>query len=89
MALYSATRDGPVKAAVFRWSQEAGVSLAVLDDRWRHRTHSVFEGGARQSNGRPIPREQGQRFMRGRVEYTRATYFSYVDESDTEAAAAG
>lgn len=89
VALYSVTRDGPVRAAVFRWSVEAGVSLQVIDDRWHHLAHAVYESGAPRSNGDPIPRALGQAFMRGLIEYTRATYLYYLDESHTESGAHG
>lgn len=85
VVLYSYLTGEPEAVAEFRWVQDEGVTLTVLDPGAEHLARQYYDRGAPlDAEKRSVPRSEGLEFMRALVQPSRATYFRFVDESDPD-----
>jgi hypothetical protein len=83
VALYANVPDPPKRVAVFRWSQEKGVTLELLDDEWASVARRYYDRGIDlQRERRLVKPSEGPVFMRTLLQQVNVTYYTLRDESD-------
>lgn len=86
VVLYAMASGSPRPAAEFRWSPETGVSMTVIDPKWGGLAQEYYERGVPyDAEQRAVPRTEAETFMRALLQPLNATYYGFVDESESNA----
>jgi hypothetical protein len=86
VVLYAHITGEPRAAAEFRWSEGSEVSLTVLDPEWGALAEEFYANGVPvRTEQRLVTRSDAPAFMRALLEPLNATYYGFVDESESNA----
>jgi hypothetical protein len=84
VVLYANNTGEPRRVAIFRWSEETGVTLETLDPGWSRLATQYFNHGVQlMGQRRMVLPTEGPAFMQALLQPFRMSYYSLQDESPT------
>lgn len=89
VVLYTWGPGDRVPAAEFRWSEDSGVTLTIINSDWGRFAQEVYDNGVllRAERALVLP-SAGPEFMRALLQpFWRMSYYAFVDESASESTA--